>query len=178
MTAVTSEEIKGIHDCFSRSKATGASGILMTHFKELLKTWMEVPAKNPGAFLQDNNIPDRWKISLVCPIPKHTPWEGNITQPRPIALIEISRKVCVKYIDKPPSAHPEIELHTGRPKLQFQKRTKDEGFYIRIKGYNELFAGLKNIWKYYSWISWRATTACPWNQWQYHSVTWRFLRSS
>src|SRR5215216_203580 len=44
-------------------------------------------------------IPNEWKIAHIYPIPKPTEWNCDITQTRPITLLETTRKGFVKIIN-------------------------------------------------------------------------------
>jgi hypothetical protein len=46
------------------------------------------------------NIPMKWKIFQLYPIPKMYDWDFNLVRMRPILLIECLRKYAVKIITK------------------------------------------------------------------------------
>jgi len=50
--------------------------------------------------LKVGEIPTKWKIAQVYPIPKNVEWGYSLNNIRPIALIETFRKVVTKVITK------------------------------------------------------------------------------
>src|SRR4051812_42001061 len=52
-----------------------------------------------SACLQLNDIPDAWREARIYPIPKLKPWECNLTNTRPITLLETTRKALVRLLN-------------------------------------------------------------------------------
>lgn len=80
------------------TKAPGLSGVHISYFQNLPPQCYTLLAQNFTSFLKENDIPEWWKSSIITPIPKRSPWNGDLTQLRHIALIESSRKIFSKIL--------------------------------------------------------------------------------
>jgi hypothetical protein len=48
--------------------------------------------------IQEGDIPTKWKLSQLYPIPKGEDWNYNLSNVRPIVLIETFRKTVVRIL--------------------------------------------------------------------------------
>jgi len=81
----TVPEISGI--TYTLIQAAG----IKTH--EIFRTFAEICIKT-------GIIPEKWKISQIYPIPKEGEWHYNLSNVRPIALLETFRKCTTKILTK------------------------------------------------------------------------------
>ena len=82
-----------------KDKAAGPSGItneMLTNLGDKLQylLWQLICM----CFIV-GDIPNEWKIAHIFPIPKPTAWECNLTNTRPITLLETARKGFVKILN-------------------------------------------------------------------------------
>ena len=80
--------------------APGISGISYTLIKRAGKKTQEIFRAFADLCLEEGEIPTKWKIAQVYPIPKDVEWGYSLNNIRPIALIETFRKVVTKVITK------------------------------------------------------------------------------
>ena len=50
--------------------------------------------------MKEETVPKNWRQGVVYPIPKKKDFESNLTQTRPIILIEHSRKIFTKILTR------------------------------------------------------------------------------
>ena len=80
------------------NKAPGPSGISYDIIKRLGIIAHNVLYQLTCACFTLRSIPDGWKRATVYPIPKPKPWQYNLTNTRPITLLESARKIMVKIM--------------------------------------------------------------------------------
>src|ERR1043165_9139238 len=80
--------------------APGISGISYILIKRAEKKTQEVFRRFADLCLERGEIPIKWKIAQVYPIQKDIEWGYSLNNIRPIALIEIFRKVVTKVVTK------------------------------------------------------------------------------
>src|SRR6185437_75460 len=97
-TTITEEEISNIIKNSPLSKATGPSLISNEMLRHLPQNGIKVLAKIFNAIFTIELIPTMWGNSLIWPIAKKTEYNGDLTQTRPITLIEHSRKIFTKIM--------------------------------------------------------------------------------
>ncbi|GES88564.1 RNA-directed DNA polymerase from mobile element jockey-like [Rhizophagus clarus] len=82
------------------NKASGPSGISY----EMLKNLNEDNQSFLHAFIcvcmDLNDIPDEWKKATIYPIPKPKPFFANLTNTRPITLLETPRKAFISLLNR------------------------------------------------------------------------------
>src|SRR6185295_7780076 len=83
-----------------KKTAPGISGIIYTLIQaagakthEIFRMFVEICIKT-------GIIPEKWKISQIYPIPKEEEWHYNLSNVRPIALLETFRKCTTKILTK------------------------------------------------------------------------------
>jgi hypothetical protein len=83
-----------------KKTAPGISGITYTLIQaagvkahEIFRTFAEICIKS-------GSIPEKWKISQIYPIPKEGEWHYNLSNVRPIALLETFRKCTTKILTR------------------------------------------------------------------------------
>ncbi len=96
----TEEEWSSIIRALPNEKAPGPSKISNEMLKHLgpftFKCFWIIICR----CLSLNLAPSRWNLAFVYPIPKPKPWEYNLTNTRPITLLECPRKALTKLINK------------------------------------------------------------------------------
>jgi hypothetical protein len=80
--------------------APGISGISYILIKKAEKKTQEVFRSFADLCLEKGEIPIKWKIAQVYPIPKDVEWGYSLNNIRPIALIETFKKVVTKIVMK------------------------------------------------------------------------------
>ena len=80
--------------------APGISGISYILIKRAGKKTQKVFRSFADLCLEVGEIPMKWKVAQVYPIPKDVEWGYSLNNIRPIALIETFRKVVTKVITK------------------------------------------------------------------------------
>jgi len=93
MTPISKDEWKLALQAIPMGKAPGASGILGIFLRKLPENVSEVLRMMCTVCLQQEDIPESWKVAVLCPIPKTTSWTGDLATTRPIALLETVRKL-------------------------------------------------------------------------------------
>src|SRR5437016_5534403 len=96
---ITLQELKNTIKNLPNGKATGPSKISYEHLKHLLDRMMENLLILFNNILTSNIIPDNWRKATIFPIPKPKPFEGNLSNTRPITLLDCIRKTFVKIIN-------------------------------------------------------------------------------
>ena len=80
--------------------APGISGISYILIKRAEMKTQEVFRAFADLCLELGEIPIKWKIAQVYPIPKDVEWGYSLNNIRPIALIETFRKIVTKVLTK------------------------------------------------------------------------------
>src|SRR6266542_6126648 len=81
-------------------KEAGKSGISYEMIKHLSED-MQISVYNlVCASISTGRIPDAWNEATVYPIPKPKPFNANLSNTRPITLLETVRKITVSIINK------------------------------------------------------------------------------
>src|SRR6266542_3939810 len=81
-------------------KAAGKSGISYEMIKHLSEE-MQISVYNlVCSSISSGRIPDAWNKATVYPIPKPKPFNANLSNTRPITLLETVRKITVSIIDR------------------------------------------------------------------------------
>ena len=99
MQPPTFDEWISVLNSLPSEKAAGPSGItneMITHLgsKTQHLLWQLI-----CMCFSIGDIPNEWKIAHIYPIPKPTDWNCDITQTRPITLLETARKGFVKILN-------------------------------------------------------------------------------
>src|SRR5260364_346878 len=80
------------------NKATGPSTISNEILKKLPTQGIKFLTAIFNACLELRKIPQKWRNSLVWPISKKTQYKGDLSQTRPITLIDHTRKILTKIL--------------------------------------------------------------------------------
>src|ERR1043165_2815158 len=80
--------------------APGISGISYILLKRAGKKSQKIFRAYANLVLKKGEIPKKWKIAQVYPIPKDVDWGYSLNNIRPIALIETFRKIVTKVVTK------------------------------------------------------------------------------
>jgi ribonuclease HI len=80
------------------NKAAGPSGIKYEMLKNLGDEGVTVLAEFFNLFLREGTIPRSWKESLLYPISKGREWKCELSNTRPIVLLETTRKCFTKIL--------------------------------------------------------------------------------
>ena len=80
--------------------APGISGISYILIKRARKEAQKVFRTFADICLNLGEVPEKWKLAQIYPIPKDIEWEYSLNNIRPIALIETFRKVVTKVLTK------------------------------------------------------------------------------
>jgi ribonuclease HI len=95
----TPEEWESTLSNCSNKSAPALSGIGYTIIKQLPDHLNECLRLLAHKCFTISKIPDSWKLSQIFPIPKPTDWQYNLSETRPILLIECIRKVIVRIMN-------------------------------------------------------------------------------
>src|SRR6266496_70843 len=82
----------------NKSSAAGNSGIpypLITHLPSI---YIELTLKLFNVILRTGLVPNEWKLSTIIPIPKPHKFGYDMTNVRPIALLDVFRKIYTKIL--------------------------------------------------------------------------------
>ena len=96
---ITLDELKETIKNLPNGKATGPSKISYEHLKHLPDSMIDQILILFNNILVSNIIPDTWYKATIFPIPKPKPFEGNLSNTRPITLLDCVRKTFVKIIN-------------------------------------------------------------------------------
>ena len=91
------EWIKTVQESATGS-ASGPSGISYEMLKHLHHNVHEMLLKLINATLKQEYIPIQWKQGNVYPIPKPHEWQCDLSNTRPIVLLETARKITTKIL--------------------------------------------------------------------------------
>ena len=94
------EELENLISEAPNGKANGESGISNEMIKKLPLEAKKIFLEICNFCLAKEIVPIAWKQGVVYPIPKKKDFEGDLTQTRPITLIEHSRKIFTKILTK------------------------------------------------------------------------------
>ena len=94
------EELENLISEAPNGKATGESGISNEMIKKLPLEAKKIFLEICNFCLAKETVPIAWRQGVVYPIPKKKDFEGDLTQTRPITLIEHSRKIFTKMLTK------------------------------------------------------------------------------
>src|SRR3989337_3029498 len=83
----------------SNNKAAGTSGISYEMIKHLGPITQQFLWKFVSDCISTTLIPDEWRDAYVYPIPKPKEWNCELTNTRPITLLETARKLMVKILN-------------------------------------------------------------------------------
>ncbi|GES98524.1 RNA-directed DNA polymerase from mobile element jockey-like [Rhizophagus clarus] len=82
------------------NKASGPSGISYEMLKNLNKDNQSFLHAFICVCMDLNDIPDEWKKATIYPIPKPKPFFANLTNTRPITLLETPRKAFISLLNR------------------------------------------------------------------------------
>ncbi|GES89333.1 RNA-directed DNA polymerase from mobile element jockey-like isoform X1 [Rhizophagus clarus] len=82
----------------NKNSAPGTSGITYQLMCHLPPTFVEVILALYRTIFLTGLVPADWKFSIIFPIPKPEKFEYNMANVRPIALLEVVRKIFTKFI--------------------------------------------------------------------------------
>ena len=98
MDPVTEEELNISIKDLPNGKASGISTISYEMIKKLGKKAREILRNFFSLCLSQGTCPQSWKTSTIFPIPKPKEWECDLSNTRPIVLLETSRKLLTKIL--------------------------------------------------------------------------------
>ena len=98
MSKPTLQELNEAISELPNNKAAGSLGITYKIIKKLSNKGKERLGKIFHCCLTYGIIPKAWKVSNIYPIPKNRDWEANLSNTRPIILMESTRKCLTKII--------------------------------------------------------------------------------
>ena len=91
-------EIEEIIRSLPNNKAPGPSEITYEMLKKLGNKGLKTLVDMFNACLMLGSIPESWRQSNIYPIPKKEDWMADLTNTRPIVLMEVTRKCFTKII--------------------------------------------------------------------------------
>jgi len=97
---VTEQEWQEVLRGIKSKSAPGTSGISYPLIKKTSNIARLVFIALASKCIQKGDIPVKWKIGQLYPIPKGENWNYNLSNVRPIILLEAFRKVVVRVIGK------------------------------------------------------------------------------
>src|SRR5260364_110146 len=83
-----------------KNTAPGLSGIDYMLIRKANLTTQGIFCKFVNLCLQTGEIPEKWKVAQIYPIPKSSDWEFNFNNVRPIALLETFHKCITRVFTK------------------------------------------------------------------------------
>ena len=96
MDLISEEEFNIALKDLPNGKASGISTISYEMLKKLGSKTKAILRKFFSLCLYSGSCPQSWKTSTIYPIPKSKDWECDLTNTRPIILLETSRKLLTK----------------------------------------------------------------------------------
>lgn len=163
MAPVEEDEFARSLAALPNGKAAGASGVVNEFLKRAGARMQVLLRAVLNACLARRDVPDSWKKSLICCIPKGE-WTGDLTMVRPIALLETMRKLFSSILTK--RLQRIIETHgilrggnfgftSGRRTTDFVhvlRATIDDSL-LRRRGLEVLLLDVRRAYDSVSWIS-------------------------
>ncbi|GET02156.1 RNA-directed DNA polymerase from mobile element jockey-like [Rhizophagus clarus] len=98
LVPITLEEVTSTISSLPNHKASGVSGITYEDIKHLHINFFDFIVNFFNDILTSGTLPNGWNNAHLYPIPKPTDWGNDITNTRPIILLETFRKLFVKII--------------------------------------------------------------------------------
>jgi len=98
MDPISDDEFTSTLKDLPNGKASGISTISYEMLKNLNTKSKSILKEFLSLCLKKSSIPDSWKTSMIFPIPKSKDWECDLTNTRPIILLEVTRKLITKII--------------------------------------------------------------------------------
>ena len=98
LTKSTPQELKDIFKSLPNDKASGPSGISYEMFKKMRDNSIAMFVDFINLCFSFGTMPPTWKKSNIYPIPKNNDWCGDLSNTRPIILIETARKILTKIL--------------------------------------------------------------------------------
>ena len=98
MNPISEEELNNTLKNLPNGKASGISTISYEMLKNLGTGAKSTLRKFYSLCLKKGTCPPLWKTSSIFPIPKSKDWECDLSNIRPIILLETSRKCLTKII--------------------------------------------------------------------------------
>ena len=98
MDPITTEELQECTSQLPNGKSPGISKIPDEIWKKVPKALISILEELFNRCLKEANTPQAWKEEIIVLIPKKNQWEGNLTNTRPITLIETPRKILTKIL--------------------------------------------------------------------------------
>jgi exonuclease III/ribonuclease HI len=95
---ISEKEFNEILSTCGNNKASGPSKITIECWKHAPESVQTELLRLFNLCLYTSTIPVDWKIASICPIPKASDWKKEITNTRPITLLETARKIFTKII--------------------------------------------------------------------------------
>src|SRR6185295_1123898 len=94
----TEDEVSQTLNQLPNNKACGPSGISYEMLKHSGPTFITAITALFNKCLTSNRIPKQWKEGRIFPISKKPIFDGNLTNTRPISLLEHIKKLCTKLL--------------------------------------------------------------------------------
>lgn len=95
---ISPQELNEILQDLPNNKAAGPSKIKYEMLKHLGNTGRKTLLALFNLYLKTGMVPAAWKKSLLYPISKGKDWQGNLSNTRPIVLLDVTRKCFTKII--------------------------------------------------------------------------------
>jgi hypothetical protein len=100
MDEISEEEWEDMLKDLKNNTAPGISGITYTLIRAASNRAQNIFRRFAERCIRQGDVPKKWKISQIYPIPKESEWKYNLNNVRPIALLETFRKCTTKILTK------------------------------------------------------------------------------
>jgi hypothetical protein len=98
MDPITMEELKKTIEDIPNKKSPGPSKIPNEVWKNAPTSLLQILLNLLNQCLEQADTPQVWKEAIIILIPKKDQWEGDLTNTRPITLLETTQKILTKIL--------------------------------------------------------------------------------
>ena len=92
---ISIQELQAVLKDVKNKSAPGSSRISYPLIRKAGSLAQELFLALVNKYIKEGNIPTKWKVGQLYPIPKEENWNYNLANIRPIVLLEAFRKVVV-----------------------------------------------------------------------------------